>query len=154
MSTDNNTVDENADDGSDNWEDWAKDRRSAVTLLRMEIDRIRKYKPDEKWRKIELPDDIWTVILEASIDGIHKGGGRRRPPISHVEQLKQNAVVAFGRKRKRELIQSGMKATGANSAEDRAATEASDLLGTRYGMNLSTNTIKRKMQSSDNEPEV
>jgi len=80
-----------------------------------------------------------------------------RPRKSYIEQVVNNVVVNWARERKAELHALGMKNTGANSAEDKAAEEAREALSklfhnTRYTV-PAVGTIKRRMQSTgENSP--
>jgi hypothetical protein len=113
------------------------------------------------------------VILACAWDGARKGQGRHgRPPDAQRTKLRKHTAlklaVQWARGRKAELVGGGMKATGAGSAEDQAAKEASALLAgngdpklaelaglaifhgrsSRHArMNLADTTLKRLMQS-------
>lgn len=125
---------------------WAGDRQSAVEVLRIEIAR-REARGSET--EITLPLEIARLILECAKKGVHKGQGRGRPRDSRGDKLKKQAIVSWALERKAKLHEQGIKATGANSAEDRAAEEARVLASERYGLSLAVTTIKRMMQSDD-----
>jgi hypothetical protein len=102
--------------------------------------------------KIELPLPILLAVLDCAKRGMHKGGEQGRPRKSYIEQVVNNVVVNWARERKAELHALGMKNTGANSAEDKAAEEAQEALArlfhnTRYTA-PAVGTIKRRMQST------
>jgi hypothetical protein len=56
-------------------------------------------------------------------------------------------AVVWARDLKRRSVASGKKATGNESAEDKAAQKASDELRERHGILLAMSTIRRLMQS-------
>jgi hypothetical protein len=81
---------------------------------------------------------------------MQRGQGRKgRPRKSYVEELLREAIVSLAKERKDDLVATGMKATGTNSAEDQAAEEAHIFASERNGLNVAATTIKRLMQSDD-----
>lgn len=98
---------------------------------------------------VELQLDVAKQIIDElkNADGQHRGEGRRRPPDSYDEQLRKKTIISFARRRKVEL--SAQKTLSADDAEEAAANEASQLARERYGIPLSTNTIRRRMQSAE-----
>ena len=142
------------------------DRQSCVELLELELLRRRPREltrgPDGKSEFLvgaTRPDDpltltmpryAWEHIVACAKAGQHKRQGR--PSDTRGDKLRKNAIVAFARQRKNELIATGtMAATGADSAEDQAVEEARVLANERYGLNLATETIRRLMQAEPDE---
>ena len=93
---------------------------------------------------VALPLTVERRLIECAKRGMQRGQGRKgRPRKSYAEELLREAIVSLAKERKDDLVATGMRATGTNSAEDRAAEEASE----RYGLNVAATTIKRLMQS-------
>jgi hypothetical protein len=126
---------------------WAADRQSAVEFLDLAV--IRHRRPNASDARIKLPLDVARLVLDCAKLGLHKGQGRRRPPLTHGDKLRQQAIAAWCKRRKAKLHGAGMKMTGANSAEDQALEDARDFASKRYNMNLSIKTLKRLMQTSE-----
>ncbi|WP_396604514.1 hypothetical protein ACFLEY_03820 [Bradyrhizobium sp. YCK136] len=131
-------------DDEDPAEEQIWDRESAVEFLEMEIYKRNTRRSDNP---IILPLEAARLIFDCAKLGQHKGHGRKGAPPNRVKKLQSEAIVNWARKRRDKLRAEGMKATGANSAEDQAAEEASSFASERYGFNLAASTIKRKMQS-------
>jgi hypothetical protein len=102
--------------------------------------------------KIELPLPILRDVLHCAKRGMRKRGGRGRPRKSFIEQVVNNIIVNWACERKAQFHASGMKNTGANSAEDKAAEEAREELAKLFGKTYTVpavGTIKRHMQSAE-----
>ncbi len=97
-----------------------------------------------------MSPNAWRRVITCAEKGVHKGKGRLGAPrTTRWKKLKQEVVVNFARSRRDELHAQGMKLTGANSAEDQAAAEASSMASEVYHLNLAASTIKRLMQITD-----
>lgn len=77
--------------------------------------------------------DAWKRILACAKRGARIGKGRQRPPKTLQAKLKEKAVSDFMLAKKQALVEGGMKATGANSAEDQACEEAAVYANERFG---------------------
>jgi hypothetical protein len=127
------------------------DRVSVVEWLEIQVLRSPHYQqastPDAKVT-ITLPLYEWEHIVAAAKSGLHKGQGRGRPTDSRWQRNRKRKIAMWARGRKDQLIASGMKATGTNSAEDQAAEEAR-VLALDFGVYVAASTIKRMMQSDE-----
>jgi hypothetical protein len=128
------------------------DRKSAVEYLEEEIqwlqEEARANSEDVNELEVTLPMEVAKLVLECAEAGKRKGQGRKgRPPDKDLVEAQNAWVVEWARERKADLVHDGMKATGANSAHDQAAEEASTLAYKLFGLNLSVGTIRRRMQS-------
>jgi hypothetical protein len=96
-----------------------------------------------------MSPDAWRRVITCAEKGVHKGKGRGAPRTTRWKKLRQEIVVNIARSRRDELHAQGMRLTGANSAEDQAAAEASSMASEVYDLSLAASTIKRLMQSTD-----
>ena len=76
---------------------------------------------------------------------------RGRPKESSRRKSQKENVAIFARVYKAELVARGMKATGANSAEDRAAETFVPLLWRHFHIHIACATFKREMQRLPSE---
>jgi hypothetical protein len=128
--------------GWDSYEWAGLDRQRAVEMFEEQIG----YAVLMDEETVTIPIFAAKVLLVCARDGQHKREGRRRPRDTQHARLAKLAAVHWARRRKAELVAGGIKATGANSAEDQAAEEARELLSKR-GVKLKVETIRRRMQS-------
>ena len=90
--------------------------------------------------KVTLPTRAARFMLELAKRAPKKGRGRKA--IGGRAKATQNLMIKQARRRKADLVATGMRK---EQAADQAAQEASDALG-KQGQNLAASTIKRRMQ--------
>ena len=129
---------------------------NAVDFLDWEISRRRGRDPDandwldgmDDYQVVKLPLEIADTVLECAKRGMPSRG---RPRDSIRRKSHKENVALFACVYKAELVAGGMKATGANSAEERAAGIFGTLLRRHFGIAIARSTFKREMQRVPSE---
>ena len=98
---------------------------------------------------VKLPLKVAVTILECAKRGMHTRRGR--PEDSILRKSAKEDYAVFARVYKAELVDRGMRATGANSAEDRAADTFRKLLRRHLDIRLKFATFKRLMEGVPSE---
>ena len=98
---------------------------------------------------VKLPLEIADTLLECAKRGMHTTKGR--PKDSILRKSRKEDVALFACVYKAELVARGMKATGANSAEDRAVEYFRTFLRRHFNIRLRFETFKREMQRVPSE---
>jgi hypothetical protein len=151
---------------SDDDQDWwlPLDRPSAVELLQSALLRYVSWRSpitDDPMFSVRLPIEVWRIILDCALKGMHKGEGRHRPPLTHGDKVRREAIYAFAGKRAREekellakrqkellakrQIAAEGEITTTEECEQKAAKEAQDLAQERYNWKVSISTIRKWM---------
>jgi hypothetical protein len=98
-------------DDDEDW--WPLDRPSAVELLQSALLRHEAGLKKASWGapitddgtvSVRFPIEVWRVILDCALKGMHKGQGPSRPPLSRGDKVRREAIYADARKRKKELM--------------------------------------------------
>jgi hypothetical protein len=120
-------------------------RGNAMTDRRRAVGRLGQVIANEGWSTLSRQEA--RLVLACAKDGQHKGQGRGRPRNTRRDQLAKRSSVQVARQKKVELVAAteNMRATGANSAEEKAAEDAHKWLSDR-GLRLKVDTIIRRMQ--------
>lgn len=133
-----------AEEAAEEAELLAMDVRSAAQRLRLDLHRASRVRPLPITAEVTVSARGLRLVLEQVGQQTGKQGRQRRTPL---DDARLNGILKNALDYKLELrLREGLRATGANSAEDRAAADAADIASKRYGWNIAASTMKTLMR--------